>query len=162
MSTLSNVKTRRGGTTPPDAGLTSNVLSEAGQTATGVSVENARTSEKHWFVLRVSYNRLEKARALVEADLVESYYPVHYVYKVVNGQRKRLLVPLLPNLLFVYSTREYLDYLIKEDPRNTFITYYYNHFEYEKEGRNVPLTVDDREMENFIRVTRVDNEHILK
>lgn len=43
MSTLSNVKTRRGGTNPLDAGLTSNVLSEAGQTATGVSVKNAQT-----------------------------------------------------------------------------------------------------------------------
>ena len=44
----------------------------------GVSVENVPSGNKQWFVLRVSYGRIIKAKALVEAKGLECYVPLRY------------------------------------------------------------------------------------
>ena len=44
----------------------------------GVSVENVPLRNKQWFVLRVSYGRIFKAKAFVEAKGFECYVPIRY------------------------------------------------------------------------------------
>ena len=63
---------------------------------------------KQWFVLRATYNRQQKAYDYIvnsssHAD-AEVYLPLHHVLKYINGRRKRVLEPYLPQLLFVYVT----------------------------------------------------------
>lgn len=48
----------------------------------GVSVENVSEAHRQWFVLRVSYGRIIKAKAFVEAKGFECYVPMRY--KEVN------------------------------------------------------------------------------
>lgn len=66
MNTLSNVNDQRGGTNPPNDGLTSNVLLEVRNhqqdenSNTGVSYFYAPIENHQWIVLRVTYNRGEK------------------------------------------------------------------------------------------------------
>ena len=70
------------------------------------------------------------------------------------------MVPYLPQLLFVYATAEQVKHWVEDTPDLSFLTYYYNHFKKDEQGKNPPLVVSDLAMRNFIRLTSVDNEHV--
>ena len=53
----------------------------------GMSVENVLSKNKQWFVLRVSYGRIIKAKAFVEAKGLECYFPMRY--KEIKEQSKK-------------------------------------------------------------------------
>lgn len=161
MNTLPNVNTRRGGTNSSHAGFTSNVSPEAQSSQTGVSVKYAQNPNKQWFVLRATYNRESKAYDFITKDETEAYLPTHYVHKIINGKRKRVIEPLLPQLIFVYSTKDKVETYVKNTPELSFLNYYYNHFKTENDGNNPPLTISHHEMMNFINVTSVEDDHIM-
>ena len=124
MNTLSNVNDRRGGTNPPNDGLTSNVILEVKShqqdenSNTGVSSLYVPIENNQWFVLRATYNRVEKKLKLwkrICSSRLYTYTPKHYVIQNKNGKKKRVLKPLLPNLVFVYSTQEHLEKLFREE-----------------------------------------------
>lgn len=161
MSTLSNVKSRRGGNNPPTLDLSPTSSPEMKTKQDGVSVEYVEEPNKKWFVLRATYNRVQQAYEFIIREHECAYLPMCYAEKVIKGKRKRILKPLIPNILFVYTTRERIEQFVKDTPELPFLTFYYNHFEQEYEGKNAPLTIPFREMMNFIRLTRIDNAHIM-
>ena len=160
MNTQSDVDIRRGNK-PQCFGLTATALPEANSSQTGVSVRNAQSETKQWYVLRVSYGRAEKANEILKAKGIETHLPLHTVYKEVDGKRKKQRVPMLPNFLFVRTILSILESLIKSSPDLSFITFYYDHFNKKTDGKNPPLVVPKESMDNFIKLTSIDNEHIL-
>ena len=160
MNTQPDVDIRRGNK-PQCFGLTATALPEANGSQTGVSVRNAQSETEQWYVLRVSYGRAEKANEILKAKGIETHLPLHTVYKEVDGKRKKQRVPMLPNFLFVRTTLSILESLIKSSPDFHFITFYYDHFNTKSNGKNPPLVVPANSMENFIKLTSIDNEHIL-
>ena len=170
MSALSNAKPRRGEANPPAIGPTSNALPEAYGSDTGVSVGSVRTPTQ-WFVLRVTYHRAQKANDMLAAGGIKTYMPLRYTTKTVNGRQRRVAIPLLPNLLFTHTDYATLNKIVKRlnstnagstsGLSNTrLITFYYDHFHTGDGGKNLPLTVPDTAMQNFIRLTSLTNEHI--
>ena len=160
MNTTPDVDIRRGNK-PQSFGLTATALPEANGSQTGVSVESVPTEKIQWFVLRVSYGRAEKANEILKAKGIETYLPHHTIYKEVNGKRKKQRVPMLPNFLFVHTTLSMLKTILKSITNKTLITFYYDHFATIEDGKNPPLIVPNEDMENFIKLTSIDNEHIL-
>ena len=160
MNTQSDVDIRRGNK-PQCFGLTATAIPEANSSQTGVSVRNAQTEAEQWYVLRVSYGRAEKANEILKAKGIETHLPLHTVYKEVDGKRKKQRVPMLPNFLFVRTTLSILESLIKLSPDFRFISFYYDHFNTKSNGKNPPLVVPANSMENFIKLTSIDDEHIL-
>lgn len=160
MDALSNVNTRRGGIKPPDIGETAGINPEAESLPRGVSVRYVQAPGKRWFVLRATYGREIQAYRFITADGTDAYLPMHYVLKTVAGKESRIPEPLLPNLLFIYSTPEKADTYVKRTPELSFLSYYYDHFCIGEDGKNPPLTVGYDEMKNFIRLTSVESEHI--
>lgn len=129
-------------------------------TIAGVSVENGLNSRACWYVLRVTYNRELKAQEWLESKGLEVFLPMHNEVRQIDGKPKKVSKPLIPNILFVRSTLMALDSLIR-NPANACLSYYYNHFTVEPNGKNPPLTVPDRQMDNFIRLYKVDDPNIL-
>ena len=160
MNTQPDVDIRRGNE-PQCFGLTATAIPEANGSQTGVSVRNVQSETKQWYVLRVSYGRAEKANDLLSAKGLETYLPLHTIYKEVNGKRKKQRVPLLPNFLFVHTSLSIIGLLLKSSPDFRFISFYYDHFNMKSDGKNPPLVVPANSMENFIKLTSIDNEHIL-
>ncbi|MDY4628491.1 MAG: UpxY family transcription antiterminator [Prevotella sp.] len=160
MNTQSDVDIRRGNK-PQCFGLTATAIPEANSSQTGVSVRNAQSEIEQWYVLRVSYGRAEKANEILKAKGIETHLPLHTVYKEVDGKRKKQRVPMLPNFLFVRTTLSILESLIKSSPDFRFISFYYDHFNMQSDGKNPPLVVPANSMDNFIKLTSIDNEHIL-
>ena len=160
MNTMPDVDIRRGNE-PQRFGLTATAIPEANGSQTGVSVENAQSETKQWYVLRVSYGRAEKANELLKAKGIETHLPLHTTYKEVNGKRIKQRLPLLPNFLFAKTTLSVLEQFLKSSPDLNFITFYYDHFNKKPDGKNPPLVVPKESMDNFIKLTSIDDEHIL-
>ena len=161
MGTLPDVNARRDGTESPCPGLTSSAPLKTNIAGDGVSVRFAPDPNKKWYVLRASYGRAQKAAETFDSKSVEYHYPQHHVVKLVKGKKRRILEPLLPNFIFVYTTEEIMETLMKDAKINEFISYYYDHFKTDEYGKNPPLTIEYKRMMNFILVTSIDNEHTI-
>lgn len=168
MNTLSNVPNRRGGTNPPNNGLISDIIlkvqvpQQGENTNMGVSSFFIPIQGHEWFVLRATYNRVEKCINTLKANVACIYLPKHFVIKYLNGKKKRVREPLLPNLVFVYSTREHIEQVFKENNE-------LNHFRFYRDKTkeinlldemHPPVIVPYYEMLNFIKLTTVESEHI--
>lgn len=162
MNALLNAHTPRGRNRSPHVGLTSNVLPEAQRSQTGVSSDYVQKANHEWFVLRVTYNRTQKAYSIMSTSDVQSYMPMHYVIKKEIGKKKRTLQPLLPNLFFVYATRETVNSIIKKKGEETSVLKFYldKTKPLEDNGKHPPLTIPFTSMTNFIKATSTDSEHV--
>ena len=155
------------GSSCPSAGLTSRTPSIS-KNKGGVSVENVLDASKQWFVLRVSYGRIIKAKAFVETKGFECYVPMRYKEVRKQGKKRIITEPLLPSFLFVHATAEQVETLLYEikvstnESRN-LLSYYFDHTSQRQDNpdRNPPLTICDEAMNNFIRLTSIKNPHII-
>jgi len=161
MSTLSNVETGRGQDNPPSVRFTPDAFPEAKSSKTGVSVRYVPAPDKRWYVFRVSYGREDKASDYLVEDGTYTYIAKKMVEKYVEGKRKRYLQTLIPNLLFAYTTAEKAEEYVNNTPAISYLSYYYNHFKLNDNGKNPPLTVSDEEMTRFIQATCNMNKHLL-
>lgn len=158
-----------GGETPPCAGLASNALPEAQSNAntessqTGVSSDYAPKTDHHWYVLRITYNRIQKAHDIIAASGLETYIPMRYSIRKEIGKKKRIIEPLLPNLFFVYATRSDVDAVVKKksDEPTSLIKFYLDKTKpLERNGKHPPLTISFEAMQSFIRATATSSEHV--
>ena len=155
------------GSSCPSARLTSctpSTLKNKG----GVSVENVPNANRQWFVLRVSYGRIVKAKAFVEAKGFECYVPMRYKEIKKQGKKRIITEPLLPSFLFVHATAEQVETLLYEinvssDESKKLLSYYFDHTVHLQDNpeRNPPLIIRDEAMDNFIRLTSINNPHII-
>ena len=168
MNTLSNVNDRRGGTNPPNDGLTSNVILEVQShqqdenSKTGVSSLYVPIENHQWFVLRATYNRVEKNIETLEKNVAYVYIPKHPVIQYKNGKKKCVLEPLLPNLVFVYSTQNHLEQLFRNEKDLDHLRFYRDKTKNvcKFDEKHPPVVVSYNEMLNFIKLTSVESEHI--
>lgn len=156
------------GSSCPSAGLTSRTPSTSEDTRNGVSVEIVPAGNKQWFVLRVSYGRIDKAKTFVEAKGLECYVPLQYKEVRKQGKKRIITEPLLPSFLFVHATAEQVENLLHDikivaNESRALLSYYFDHTIHRQGNpdRNPPLTIRDEAMNNFIRLTSVKNPHII-
>ena len=155
------------GSSCPSAGLTSCTPSISKDKG-GVSVENVPSENKQWFVLRVTYGRILKAKALIETKGLECYVPLRYKHINKNGKKRIIIAPLLPSFLFVYATTAQVESLLYEikissEGNRNLLSYYFDHTicRQDNPDRNPPLTIRNDAMDNFIRLTSIKNPHII-
>lgn len=152
----------------PSAGLTSRTPSTSEDTRNGVSVENVPVGNKQWFVLRVSYGRIDKAKTFVEAKGIECYVPLRYKEVRKQGKKRIIPIPLLPSLIFIHASAEQVEALLHDNKvvaneSKSLLSYYFNHTIHlqDNPNRNPPLIIRDEAMNNFIRLTSIKNPHII-
>lgn len=152
----------------PSAGLTSRTPSISDDVRNGVSVENVPDGNKQWFVLRVSYGRIDKAKTFVEAKGLECYVPLRYKEVSKQGKKRIITEPLLPSLIFVHASAEQVETLLHDNKvvaneSRPLLSYYFDltiHLQNNRD-RNPSLTIRDEAMNNFIRLTSIKNPHII-
>ncbi len=155
------------GSSCPSTGIASCTLSTS-KSKGGVSVENAPAETKQWHVLRVSYGRTAKAKACIEAKGMECYVPLRYKEIRKHGKRRIVTEPLLSSFIFVRDTRARVDALLHDSKCNAtegkaLLSYYYDHTTplQDTPHHNPPLTIRHEAMNNFIRLTSIENPHII-
>ena len=152
----------------PSAGLTSRTPSTSDDVRNGVSVENVPLRNKQWFVLRVSYGRIDKAKIFIEAKGLEHYVPLRYKEVRKQGKKRIIIEPLLPSFIFVHAEAEQVEALLHDNKVATnesrpLLSYYFDHTIHRQDNpnRNPPLKIRDEAMNNFIRLTSIKNPHII-
>ena len=133
-----------------------------------MSVENVSFGNKQWFVLRVTYGRIIKAKAFIEAKGLECYVPLRYKEVRKQGKRRIITEPLISSFVFVHASIEQIDSLlqdksIKVSDNSTLLSYYYDHTSHceNEPSKNPPLVISDAAMDNFIHLTSIHNPHII-
>lgn len=154
------------GSSCPSARLTSCTPSTSDAVKNGVSVENAPVENKLWFVLRVSYGRVLKAKAYLEGREMECYVPMRYKQITKQGKKRIVTEPLLPSFLFVqaiYSQIEALCRKLNASASRSLLSFYYDHTSFREDApdKNPPLFISDSAMDNFIRLTSIKHPHVI-
>lgn len=156
------------GSSCPSARLTSCTPSTSDDVRNGVSVENVPAGNKQWFVLRVSYGRIDKAKTFVEAKGIECYVPLRYKEVRKQGKKRIIPIPLLPSLIFIHASAEQVEALLHDNKvvaneSRSLLSYYFDHTIHlqDNPNRNPPLIIRDEAMNNFIRLTSIKNPHII-
>lgn len=127
---------------------------------TGESVDYAEIPGCYWYVLRATRSREQKAYDTIRKLGYTVYLAQHYALQIKGRKRVWLPKPMVPQLLFIYSTPSDAEKLVKDTPQLPFVSYYYDHFLTASSGYNPPLTVPLDQMQNFIKVTSVKNPHV--
>lgn len=154
-SSLYNGRPTGTGTQCHSVGALSNTLSIP-KDKDGVSVEHAHTPTKQWFVLRVSYGRVLKAKAVVYACHIECYAPMRQKQITKHGKKHIITEPLISSLIFAHTSQEEVDAMLHDNNVNflesrPLLSYYYDHTSYRKDNpeRNPPLVIQDEAMDWF-------------
>ena len=146
-----------GGTTPPRTGLTPDVLPEVKPSTptensqTGVSTSYIQPTKEplRWYVLRATYGRVNASYEYLAQKGIEVYHPTIFVYRMVNGKRKRLEESRLPNIFFAQSTEEILKTYVFDNVNLPHLRFYYRYAGLGNERIMEPLIVPDRQMESL-------------
>ena len=109
----------------------------------------------NWFVLRVSYSRELKIKAILDEKGIQTFVPMVYRKQTVDGKTRKKLVPAVSNLCFVYWHRQGIDNFIAGYGEKSPVHYYWD--------RTVdrPMTVPDKAMDNFIKVASCLDEDLI-
>ncbi len=131
----------------------------------GVSPNCIHTSDvgNKWFLMRAAYGQEKKAEEiLMQMEGVEkAYVPQWYKERAFGGKKKRILVSIIPNNIFVRSSERVLANVVGREPL-AFL-----HFSYQPHkdelGRpigtgRIPVVIPDRQMDSFIRWVDADAE----
>ena len=108
-----------------------------------------------WYALRATYSRELKVQAQLAERGVRTFVPMMWRRIEANGKQEKKLVPAVGNLVFVYCTREVLDAYIRSFGDARPVNYYWDR------TTNAPLTIPDKEMENFITVASTLDEDLV-
>lgn len=108
-----------------------------------------------WFAISAPYQRELKAKQELEKRGIRCFVPMRVsAVRHRTGSISRELIPAVHNLVFVYSTKELIQQTKQTIPFIQYITRPEN-------GKNVPITVPERDMQRFISVTETSNEHLI-
>ena len=117
-------------------------------------------SERAWYPMRVTYGREVKVKEALDNLGIENFLPMHYeLVDPGDGNKKRMLVPAIHNLIFIHDSRE--DITLLKTTRREFqpLRYITKHFA-ESMADNI-LTVPETQMRNFMRVASVQDDSVI-
>ena len=109
--------------------------------------------------MRVTYHRELAVKTELDALGIENFVPMRYEVRQKNGERKRVLVPAIHNLIFIHSTQETLTEL--KNTRRELSPLRYIMRRLIGEERSEIIVVPDRKMENFMRVASVETDDVM-
>lgn len=149
---------------------------EANGSNTGVSTDCTHTStdaqytpppqiEKskdmpHWYVLRTTYGREQKAYAYFVSHGVKAFCPSIKKEIIVYGKKHIATVSLLPNIFFAYGTEEHIKTFVYDNVNLPFLRFYYQHFHNGRSVKRTPMIVPLKEMKSFMLICQAKNEDI--
>jgi hypothetical protein len=106
-----------------------------------------------WYALYASNGKAVKIKPYLEAASIEYFFPLYYRdIKVGDSDGyRRVLLPLLVNLIFAKSSKQVLDPVLKKAKLKLEIS---SDLYYRDMGDKRMITVPDSQMQNFIAIAR--------
>jgi transcription antitermination factor NusG len=102
--------------------------------------------QSNWYALRVFHNKTSAVWALAQKDGMECYTPIREVEEVIDGILHIREVRIMPSLIFMRTTPDYITQLRKATDDNIY--------PYCTPGTSKPKAIPDAEMELFRYIAR--------
>lgn len=115
-------------------------------------MDNDRTC---WFAVRTMYRNDLNVGRYLEARGAEVFIPMHYVDVKRGGVVKRMLEPVVRNIVFVRTCRSLLDRAKEELESKWAIRLFMNRETHE------PIVIPEEQMRNFIAVAGTYDDQLL-
>lgn len=115
----------------------------------------------HWYALRTTYGREQKAYDYLVAKGITAFYPTVRRIKEVRGQRKLVVESRIPNIFFAQATEEEMQRYVYDNVNLPYLRFYYRHYHEASRITKVPLIVPDREMESLKIICESEADDIL-
>lgn len=109
--------------------------------------------QPQWYAMSAPYCRELKAQAALGEMAVQCYVPMRYQVVQKGAIRKRLLLPVIHNLIFVYDRRSRIDEVKRKIGWLQYRTTVQG-------AKNVPIVVPAKQMADFRRVCESENEKV--
>lgn len=107
-----------------------------------------------WFAMSAPYRRELKAMDYLQSKGIECFVPmINTIVEKRNGIKQRRQVPAIHNLIFVHSSKA----VIQELKRGVDFLQYRTT---PKNGKNIPIIVPDKQMQQFMAVTQAANDEL--
>ncbi len=119
-----------------------------------LSVSNNNRHTRHWFVMRVNKREKEAEEKLSAHGAPEFYIPKKVVVRTAGGRKRKELVPAIPSYIFVNASHAEIMEFKRGYDHLKFVTWD------RTEGTRY-LTVDDKQMRDFITVSSTNMETLL-
>ena len=114
-----------------------------------------KDSQIVWFAMSAPYRRELKAKEYLQAKGIECFVPmVNALVEKRSGAKIRKQIPAIHNLIFVHTSKN----VIQEIKRGVD---YLQYRTMPREGKNIPIIIPDRQMQQFIAVTQTANEGLI-
>lgn len=113
-----------------------------------------QTHERVWYAMRATYGRNMAAKDIADGMEIINFIPMHYVVKRGGGRVQRKFVPVIRDLIFVFATKAEITVLKQRTSYLQYITRPVN-------GRNEPIIVPDKQMQQFINITLSENKELI-
>jgi transcription antitermination factor NusG len=114
-----------------------------------------KDSEKvKWYPMRSTYSRELKVKENLVQLGVECYVPMTYRVLERDGERHRLLVPAIHNLIFVHASKDAIKVLKENNPLFSSLRFIMRKSLHEKDAESETLIIPTSQMNNFILATR--------
>lgn len=112
----------------------------------------------HWYALRTTYGREQKAYDYLTDKGVTAFYPTTNIVKLINGRRKTVTVSRLPNIFFAYGTETQIKTFVYDNVNLPYLRFYYRHTHAGRKIEKTPLTVPDCQMESLRIVCEAETD----
>ncbi len=114
----------------------------------------------HWYVLFAANGKAARIRPYLESANIEYFFPMYYKEKQIKdtGRTKRVLHPMLGNLIFVKSSKNILDPFLKDIKLRLDIQ---SDLYYRNLGTKELIIVPENQMLNFIAIAGSKEEQVL-
>lgn len=106
-------------------------------------------SPYQWFAMRATYKREMVAKEYLESKGIEVFVPLKKEIKIIRGVKRKVIVPAINSLIFVYARKEELQ-------QAKFGVEYLQYLTRKLDGKNIPIIVPYRQMEQFRQVVEDD------
>lgn len=126
------------------------------------NISNFDNNRFAWFLMRVSYGQEQKVAKFLESKNIEYFLPLKKVERVVKGKKCSFQVSLVPNMLFVKSTKTILKQYVGKAPLTFFHHYYVPVYNEKGKMRRIgikPLIIPDNQMEQFRNWHEIDDSN---
>jgi transcription antitermination factor NusG len=129
-------------------------------TLNAVNSDSPPDSQLLWYVLYAANGKAVKIKPYMDAAAIEYFFPVYYKERKIKDSERyeRVSLPLLSNLIFVKSSKDILNPILKEVKLSLNISsdLYYRDF-----GDKRVIVIPENQMRNFIIVAGNDTEQVI-
>ena len=110
------------------------------------------SEQMQWFAMRATYCRGMQIKSLLDKQGINNFIPMRYEIREKNGRKKRELVPVIRDLIFVRAVQSELQ---RVKDRNPYLQYMIDI----RNGQKI--IVPDEQMRQFIAVAGTYDEHLI-